>query len=95
MAVQTLTSNPQVVTPGNTNEHTIELANPMGGEKTFCITVTVGSFQINALGPINSNSATATAGADSAKVFITTNQQKVICYIKAGSGSSSLNISKI
>lgn len=92
MSVFTLNSNPRVVTPGNTSEHTIELANPRTGEKTFAITVIVGSFQINALGPINDNSASAVAGEDSARVVIKTTASKIICYIKGTGTTDSLNI---
>ena len=95
MSVFTFNSNPRVVAPGNTTEHTIELANPRSGEKTYAITVMVGAFQINALGPINSGSSTHTAGTDSAKTIITTRSSKIVCYIKGAGTTDSLNISEL
>lgn len=98
MAAIVLTSNPQVITPGDTQQHWIELPEPddrkflnRRGEKIISVVITSGSFKVNTEGDITSDSATLASGTT--YPAFTSNAKKRVLYLQDQTGSSSMIVS--
>lgn len=100
MSAYKLVSNPQAITPSNTNDNTLEYITRKSGKVILAILVTSGSIQFNASGAIVSSSATHTAGDSSEKLMVSIvlndtggNDQKVVIHFKAGTNTDSFIVS--
>lgn len=82
-----VTSNPMLVSPGNTNEHKIVIATPekgklpklKGGNLYMKVVVVTGSVQINAIGPIEAETPSYASGSE---IHISSRSKKIIAFIK-------------
>jgi hypothetical protein len=93
MAQIILTSNPQTVELDDTNQHTINYADKVPGEKIFQIKVTEGSVAVNASGSVNEDSTVVTP--ENSPVNIGTKSSSVLLWVEGQTGSDSFIISRL